>query len=71
MRNKQTVKDNQTALRKDNGELTKSDQETADLLSAYFKEVYAVEDLGNLYQWLSKETLTGKIQTWILVKQQS
>ena len=48
MRNKQTVKDNLTALRKDNGELTKSDQETADLLSAYFKEVYTVEDLGNL-----------------------
>jgi len=41
------MKDNLTALRKDDGELTTRDQETADLLSAYFNEVYTVEDLEN------------------------
>jgi len=45
MRSKQTVKDNVTTLRKDDGELTRTDQETADLLAAYFKEVYTVEDV--------------------------
>jgi len=48
MRSKQTVKDNLTALRKANGELTTTDLETAELLSAYFKEVYTVEDMTNL-----------------------
>ena len=48
MRSKQTVKDNVTALRKDDGELTRTDQETVDLLSAYFKEVYTVEDVTKL-----------------------
>jgi len=47
MRNMKTVKDNLTVLRKDDGELTTTDQETADLISAYFKEVYTVEDLEN------------------------
>jgi len=31
-------------LRKDDGELTRTDQKTTDLLAAYFKEVYTVED---------------------------
>ena len=31
-----------------NGELTTTDLETAELLSAYFKEVYTVEDMTNL-----------------------
>jgi len=44
MRSKQTVKDNVTTLRKDDGELTRTDQKTTDLLAAYFKEVYTVED---------------------------
>jgi len=48
MRSKQTVKDNVTTLRKDDGELTRTDQETADLLAAYFKEVYTVEDVITL-----------------------
>ena len=48
MRSKQTVKDNVTALRKDDGELTTTDQETVDLLSAYFQEVYTVEDVIKL-----------------------
>jgi len=48
MRNMKTVKDNLTVLRKDDGELTTTDQETADLISAYFKEVYTVEDLRKL-----------------------
>ena len=50
MRSKQTVKDNLTALRmrKANGELTTTDLETAELLSAYFKEVYTVEDMTNM-----------------------
>jgi len=47
MRNMKTVKDNLTVLRKDDGELTTADQETADLISAYFKEVCTVEDLEN------------------------
>jgi len=37
-----------TALRKANGELTTTDLETAELLSAYFKEVYTVEDIDEL-----------------------
>ena len=37
-----------TALRKYDGELTGTDQETVDLLSAYFKEVYTVEDVTKL-----------------------
>jgi len=41
------VKDNLTVLRKDDGELTTTDQETADFISAYFKEVCIVEDLEN------------------------
>jgi len=45
MRSQQTVKDNLTAL---NGELTTTEQETADLLSTYFQEVYTVEDTSNL-----------------------
>ena len=47
-RNMQSVKDTVIALKKGNGELTKTDQETADLLSAYFKEVYTVEDITNI-----------------------
>ena len=48
MRNVQSVKDTVIALKKGNGKLTKTDQETADLLSAYFKEVYTVEDITNI-----------------------
>jgi len=48
IRNMQAVKDNLTSLRKDDGELTTNDQETAHLLSTYFKEVYTVEDLSNI-----------------------
>jgi len=48
MRSQQTVKDNLTALRKLNDELTTTDQETADLLSTYFQEVYTAEDTSNL-----------------------
>jgi len=48
MRSQQTVRDNPTALRKLNGELTTTDQATADLLSTYFQEVYTVEDTSNL-----------------------
>jgi len=43
MHSKQTVKDNVMTLRKYDGELTRTDQETADLLAAYFKEVYTVK----------------------------
>ena len=44
----QTVKDNVIALKNENGELTKTDQETADLLSSYFKQVFTVEDTTNI-----------------------
>ena len=37
-----------TTLRKDDGELTKTDQETADMLAAYFKEVFTLEDVANM-----------------------
>ena len=40
MRHMQSVKDKVIALKKENGELTETDQETADLLSTYFQEVY-------------------------------
>jgi len=55
MCSKQTVKDNITTLRKDDGELTRTDQETADLLAAYFKEVYTVEDVINLPVVIEKD----------------
>ena len=48
MCSKQTVKDNVTALKKDDGELTTTDQETADMLATYFEEVYTVEDVTNV-----------------------
>jgi len=54
----QSVKDNIIALQKDNNELTKTDQETADLLSAYFKQVYTVEDMTNI------PTATGSVPNW-------
>ena len=44
----QSVKDNVIALKKENYELTKTDQETADLLSSYFKEAFTVEDTTNI-----------------------
>jgi len=47
MRSKQTVRDNVTTLRKDE-ELTKMDQETADMSATYFKQVFTVEDVANM-----------------------
>src|SRR5664279_3751444 len=44
MRKLQTVKDNVTVLMQDNGELTETDQETADVLGQYFRDVFTVED---------------------------
>lgn len=58
MRNMQSVKDNVTSLKKDNGEMTTSDQETANLLSDYFKEVYTVEDTNSL------PTVADSDSTW-------
>ena len=48
MRNLQTVRNNVTALMKDGGEMTSADQETADVLGTYFKEVFTKEDTENL-----------------------
>ena len=48
MRNVQTIKDNVTQLEAKTGELTSTDQETADLLADYFKEVFTVEDTTSL-----------------------
>jgi len=42
MRSLQTVKENVTALKKDNGELTSSDQETVEVVGQYFKDVFSV-----------------------------
>jgi len=44
MRKLQTVKDNVTALKTRLGELTTSDQEAADTLGEYFKEMFTQED---------------------------
>jgi len=44
MRSLQTVKENVTALMKDNGELTSSDQETVEVLGQYFKDVFTAEE---------------------------
>ena len=44
MRSLQTVKENVTALKKDNGELTSSDQETVEVLGQYFKDVFTAEE---------------------------
>ena len=43
MRGMQTVKENVTVLKKDDGEMTSTDQEAADLLGQYFKEVFTKE----------------------------
>src|SRR5664279_168719 len=48
MRNLQTVRSNVTALMKDGGEMTSTDQETADVLGTYFKEVFTKKDTENL-----------------------
>ena len=48
MRNLQSVKDQVTVLKKQNGQMTTSDQEVADLFSGHFKEVYTAEDLSNV-----------------------
>jgi len=58
MRQMQTVKDNVIALKKENGELTKTDQETADLLSSYFKQVFTVENTTNI------PTVTQTVPDW-------
>jgi len=42
-------------LRKYDGELTRTDQETADLLAAYFKEVYTVKDVITLPVVIEKD----------------
>ena len=69
------VKDKVMALKKENGELTETDQETADLLSTYFQEVYTVEDTSNIpmvaerdFNWrdtnlsFDEETVMEKLQ---------
>ena len=48
MRKLQTVKDNVTVLMQDNGELTETDQETADVLGQYFRDVFTVEDKAGM-----------------------
>ena len=58
MRQMQSVKDSVIALKKDNGEMTKTDQETADLLSSYFKQVFTVEDTANT------PTVTQTVPDW-------
>ena len=55
MHSKQTVKDNVMTLRKYDRELTRIDQETADLLAAYFKEVYTVKDVITLPVVIEKD----------------
>ena len=48
MWNVQTIKDNVTQLETNKGELTSTDQETANLLADYFEEVFTVEDTTSL-----------------------
>jgi len=48
MRSLQTVKENVTTLAKNNGELTKSDPETVDLLAVYFQEVFTKENTASI-----------------------
>jgi len=43
-----TVKENVTALKKDNGELTSSDQETVEVLGQYFKDMFTIEDTKDI-----------------------
>jgi len=45
MRSMQTVNDNVTTLAKEDGELTTTHQETADLLASYFKEAFTERTL--------------------------
>ena len=48
IRSLQTVKENVTALKKDNGELTSSDQETVEVLGQYFKDMFTTEDTKDI-----------------------
>jgi len=49
MHSLQTVKDNVTALKKENGEMTKSNKETAETTPGqYFKDMFTREDTGNM-----------------------
>ena len=49
MRTLQTVKSNVTILRQDNGDLTTTDQEAADILAGYFREAFT-QPTGRILQ---------------------
>ena len=58
MRGLQAVKDSVVALQKESGELTASDQETVDLLSAYFNEAFTMEtddDMPNIQEYSGRQ----------------
>jgi hypothetical protein len=48
MRGMQTIKENVTSILKEDGKLTESDQETAEILADYFEEVFIKEDTENI-----------------------
>ena len=48
MRDLQTVKENVMPLVNEDGELTRNDQEAAELLASYFEEVFTREDTTNV-----------------------
>ena len=58
MRHRQSGKDNIIAPKKESGELTETDQQTADLLSTYFQQVYAIKDTTSIPQFSAGKTLT-------------
>jgi hypothetical protein len=44
----QTINENVTSILKEDGKLTESDQETAEILANYFEEVFMKEDTENI-----------------------
>ena len=50
MQNLQTVRVKVTQLEKEDGELTKNDEETADKLCRSFKEVFTIEDINRILE---------------------
>jgi Reverse transcriptase (RNA-dependent DNA polymerase)/Endonuclease-reverse transcriptase len=75
MRGMQTVKENVASLSKEDGKLTESDQESADLLATYFETVFTREDTREMPEveeknlnWqdtkmeFSKETVLRKLK---------
>ena len=61
MRSKTKTKMSVSQLDKGNGELTNTDQETADVLNNYFASVFETEDDQNIPKTINEQTFTYEL----------